>query len=180
MPKRSRSGSRFSRGKKQTLWTTDISSNDIGPTDESAAFAIAVGTNWERSATAMEQATVLAIVGEVSIYPKDATAAVGHQAITGMFTIQDKDAPVVDAGIAAQHDDEMSMYSLRYECHKQTATVDNQWRDGAFQRYPINIKTKRRMKNDHQVELALAYDLLTGTGSVFRVSWVLRTLIAVG
>ena len=86
----------------------------------------------------------------------------------------------MDAGVSADHDDEQSMYSFRYECHKQTGTVDNQWRDGAFQRYPISIRAKRRMKNDEQLECALAYDLLTGTGSVFRVSWILRTLIQVG
>jgi len=58
--------------------------------------------------------------------------------------------------------------------------LDNTWADNAHVRIPVDIKVKRKMTSGQQLEVSLAFGVVTGTGSVYRVGWLLRTLIAVG
>ncbi len=180
MAKRSFTGRRVSVRKKATVWTTNLQTNDIGPTVETISFPIAVATDWERSAGSLERATILAVKGTIMIYPKDTSPAVGQNRIVGLFSVQDEDAPAIDPAAQSTHDDEASMFSFVYENHKANGVLDNSWADVAHVRIPVDIKVKRKMTSGQQLEVSLAFGVVTGTGSVYRVGWLLRTLIAVG
>ncbi len=94
-----------------------------------------------------------------------------------LVTIEDEDAPAHTATGSSVIDDEDTMFV--YATGGRDDAGDTQYSGFMANSMPINIKTKRKICNGQSVDVTVNHEVQSGTGSIIRVGWVLRTLVKV-
>ncbi len=179
MSKRAFTGRRFSRAKKTFLWVTDLSTTTFAA-DGFTSFILCAGTDWERTTTSSEQATVRRVVGSMSCCYEDTTPLVGTQTVHALVAVADEDAPAVDPRVQSAYDDEKAMWTwqglLRHGTTSADATMSLNETDAAA----VDIGVNRRLNNGQGVELSIGVSTVNAGANGTRWSWTLRSLIQVG
>jgi len=168
---------RMVRNKAETLWVTDVSNFVFTAANEIIQTLICAGSDWERQASSSETATVLAIKGFFYAHTADGTPAVGTHRLTMLVTVEDEDSPAHTATGSSVIDDENTMFV--FATGGRDDAGDTQYPGFMANAMPINIKTKRKIRNGESVDVTVNHEVQSGTGSIIRVGWVLRTLIKV-
>ncbi len=168
-------GRRFSKNGATYLWVSDQSQSTV--TTSFASFVICAGSDWERTATSGEQASVVRVVGRFGWVMDDATYTVATQQLGACIAVADEDAAAVDPLLPATLDDEKVMWSW-YSLAVKNSTAGSSNVDYGIQ-IDINVKQRRRITNGQGVEMSVGGDLLSGTANTIRFGWMMRTLIKV-
>ncbi len=179
MASRARHTRRFSRGGREHVWISDLTTTTAAGSGTS--FVLMTPSDWERSATSGETATIIRVVGWASVVREMTAVVVSTASVALMFCVQDEDAaPLANVSASANiasFEDEKAMWSWRGILRTDTATIGNFHPVTAFH-FPFDIKVKRKITSGMTMDMALGSTAIIGTAPTVRFDVFSRILVA--
>ena len=154
--------------RKNNVWTVVLLDRVSVGAGGQTVSDIVTGTDWQRSSSGKETATVLTVRGWMSYIQKVAVASVNPNNCMEYIGVADEDAASPDAMLASTYTDEDIMWTGGH----QFAFEDS---DGTHFDREFNVKAQRLITTGQD----LRYVLDVGVSGVLEVSGVIRALVRI-
>ena len=154
--------------RRNRIWTNVLSDEGTVGGGGSLTLDITRGTDWQRSGTGREMATVVAIRGWISFaFEADSIAGGSLSALIGLF---DEDEANPGVTVVATYSDEDILWTGGIQLGSQFSNEGQAWN------VEFNVKAKRKLSNGQE----LRFIMENGCLEPCRVSGLLRALILTG